>query len=32
MVDLNFLAKVCCVFGCEISDLPEYCPQPEENV
>jgi DNA-binding Xre family transcriptional regulator len=21
MVDLDFLAKVCCVFGCEISDL-----------
>lgn len=29
MVDLDFLAKVCCVFGCEISDLLEYCPQPE---
>ncbi len=29
MVDLDFLAKACCVFGCEISDLPEYCPQPE---
>ena len=28
-VDLDFLAKVCCVFGCEISDLLEYCPQPE---
>lgn len=28
MVDLDFLAKVCCVFGCEISDLLEYCPQP----
>ncbi len=29
MVDLDSLAKVCCVFGCEISDLLEYCPQPE---
>lgn len=29
MVDLDFRAKVCCVFGCEISDLLEYCPQPE---
>ena len=29
MVDLDFLAKVCCVFGCEISDLLEYRPQPE---
>ena len=29
MVDLDFLAKVCCVFGCEISDLLEYCPQLE---
>ena len=29
MVDLDFLAKVCCMFGCEISDLLEYCPQPE---
>lgn len=29
MVDLDFLVKVCCVFGCEISDLLEYCPQPE---
>ena len=25
MVDLDSLAKVCCVFGCEISDLLEYC-------
>lgn len=31
MVDRDFLAKVCCVFGCEISDLLEYCPQPENE-
>ena len=31
MVDLDFLAKVCCVFSCEISDLLEYCPQPETH-
>ena len=29
MVDLDFLAKVCCVFDCHIADLLEYHP-PEE--
>lgn len=24
MVDLNFLAKVCYVLGCEVNDLLEY--------
>ncbi|MCI8497483.1 MAG: helix-turn-helix transcriptional regulator [Clostridiales bacterium] len=24
MVDLDFLAKVCCVLGCKITDLLEY--------
>jgi Predicted transcriptional regulator len=24
MVDLDFIAKVCCVLDCEISDLLEY--------
>lgn len=28
MVDLDFLAKVCCVLGCQINDLLEY--QAEE--
>ena len=29
MVDLDFPAKVCCVFDCQIADLLEYHP-PEE--
>ena len=29
MVDLDFLAKVCCVFDSQIADLLEYHP-PEE--
>ncbi len=29
MVDLDFLAKVCCVFGCQIGDLLEYHPPAE---
>lgn len=31
MVDLDSLAKVCCVFGCEISDLLEYCRSRKTN-
>ena len=27
MVDLDFIAKVCCVLDCEISDLLEYQKQ-----
>lgn len=26
MADLNFLAKVCCVLECQVSDLLEYVP------
>ncbi|MGI5895343.1 MAG: helix-turn-helix domain-containing protein [Oscillospiraceae bacterium] len=29
MVDLDFLAKVCCVLNCSISDLLEYVPNAE---
>jgi DNA-binding Xre family transcriptional regulator len=29
MVDLDFLAKVCCVFDCQIGDLLEYHPPAE---
>lgn len=27
MVDLDFLARVCCVLHCEIADLLEYVPE-----
>ena len=30
-VDLNFLAKVCCVLDCQISDLLEYQPEMEQG-
>lgn len=26
MADLDFFAKVCCVLGCELSELLEYVP------
>lgn len=26
MADLDFLAKVCCVLGCQIQDILEYIP------
>ena len=31
LVDLDFLAKVCYVLNCEISDLLEYCPPHDGN-
>ena len=27
MADLDFLAKICCVLDCDLSDLLEYIPQ-----
>lgn len=27
MADMDFLAKVCCVLDCELSDLLEYIPR-----
>ena len=31
-VDLDFLAKVCCVLRCDISDLLEYQPGNPSNI
>lgn len=29
MVDLDLLARICCVLHCGISDLLEYVPEPD---
>ena len=31
MVDLDLFARICCVLHCDLSDLLEYVPEPEEE-